>query len=169
MTMKITIEGMDEVIAKLSQIKHGVEEASEEAVKAGALVVEINGKLNLDKQGLRGRTGDLINSYHVHRSGIKKGKAFAEVGSEGVIYARIHEFGGVILPKRAKVLHWKTDERSSTGHFKHKEGEGEDVFAMKSVIPARPYHRPAIDEHKSEIKDAMVEVLQRYISTQSRR
>jgi hypothetical protein len=56
----------------------------------------------------------------------------AEIGTD-VIYAAIHEFGGTILPKNAKSLHWVN-------------ASGEDVFRKKVVIPPRSYLKPAIDK-----------------------
>lgn len=72
------------------------------------------------------------------------------VGVRGnVPYAAIHEFGGrtsahVIRPRRAKALRWY-------------DGEGNPVFARYvnhpgSVIPARPYLRPAIEHEKENIR-----------------
>lgn len=58
-------------------------------------------------------------------------------------YGPIHEFGGIIRPKRFKFLHWKDE----TGEH----------FAKKVKIPARPYLRPSIREKR---KDVMVEILE---------
>jgi phage gpG-like protein len=53
-------------------------------------------------------------------------------GSQDVVYALIHELGGVIVPVRAQALKFKLPD----GSFR----------IVKSVrIPARPYLRPAAD------------------------
>ena len=53
-------------------------------------------------------------------------------GSRDVLYALIHELGGIIKPKKAKALAIPQDDGS--------------VRFVKSVeIPARPYLRPAAD------------------------
>lgn len=52
-------------------------------------------------------------------------------GVQDVRYALIHELGGVITPKQAKVLVFEID--------------GRKVFARSVTIPARPYLRPAAD------------------------
>lgn len=161
MSVQIKLEGYEEVVAALTNLKTAMKGPQAiQAVTAGALVIEQHGKLNINAQGLRGRTGNLINSYHVHDTGGSGGSAWADVGSRGVIYARIHEFGGTILPKRFKFLHWISDSRTNTGHFAGKAGSGDHVFASMSVIPARPYHRPAVDEHRAEIATAITTAIE---------
>lgn len=55
------------------------------------------------------------------------GRYVATVGATA-IYARIQEFGGVIVPVKASRLHWV----DNAGHH----------FANQVTIPARPYLRP---------------------------
>lgn len=58
-----------------------------------------------------------------------------------VPYARIHELGGVIIPKKAKVLAWVTSgERPTTpeGWIAARQ-EGRAVYAKRVVMPKRPY------------------------------
>jgi len=78
------------------------------------------------------------------------------VGSRGVIYAAIHEFGGEILPKRAKFLHWV-------------DKNGKDVFAKRVKMPMRPYLRPAFDENKEAIKAAIANDIARSLSWELKR
>ena len=66
-----------------------------------------------------------------------------------VIYGRIHEFGGIIRPVTAKFLHFIID--------------GIEIFTKLVQIPARPYLRPAFDEHKDEIVDAMMHQVKKAI------
>lgn len=118
-------------------------EISEKALIAGGEVVVAEAKINLENHGLHD-TGDLINSIQVYNPKPES----CEVGSKGVIYAAAHEFGVTIRPKRAKVLHWVTKA-------------GDDVFAMKAVLPERAYLRPAIDENKDKILKAMAVTIAR--------
>lgn len=53
-------------------------------------------------------------------------------GVQDVRYALIHELGGVITPRQAKVLAFTLPN-------------GETVFAKSVTIPARPYLRPQAD------------------------
>jgi len=139
--LKLDYTEFSKWLSKISDDMKG--KTARSAISAGGFTLEKHIKLNIDKQGLRD-TGRLINSVSV--GDIKANASGYEcyVGPRGVIYARIHEFGGTIVPKRAKMLHW-VDKTT-----------GKDVFAMRAVIPARPYMRPAIDENKKEIFDAMI-------------
>lgn len=59
------------------------------------------------------------------------------VGIRNVPYARIHEFGGVILPRRARFLVFRlSDPRAG--------GRGRLVFARRVVIPPRPHAAPTL-------------------------
>ena len=60
-------------------------------------------------------------------------------------YTMIHEYGGHIYPKRAKMLHWYAD--------------GQEHWAKHVYIPARPYIRPAFEDHQEEIMEIMREDL----------
>jgi HK97 gp10 family phage protein len=66
------------------------------------------------------------------------GELAMAVGS-GVIYARIHEFGGVIKPVHAERLAWRTPD-------------GAWRTAMTVTIPKRPYLAPAMDAVRSDIE-----------------
>jgi len=66
-----------------------------------------------------------------------------------VIYGRIHELGGIILPVHAKMLSWVDN--------------GKRIFAKRVQIPARPYLRPAVDEHENEIGQAVGHQLRKQI------
>ncbi|MEP9402039.1 hypothetical protein [Sphingomonas sp. VNH70] len=54
-------------------------------------------------------------------------------GVQDVVYALIHELGGVIKPVTAKALAFG-------------DGQGGMVFVQSVTIPARPYLRPAADK-----------------------
>lgn len=112
------------------------------ALNATGDVVEAKAKDNVRAQGLilEGRL----------RSGIaRRTIAWDEVivGVFDVIYAAIHEFGGVITPKRAKWLVFDVD--------------GETVFTKKVTIPARPYMRPAVYDNLDTLRETFAAVLRR--------
>lgn len=139
MNVHVSYEGLDEAIKGLESMSNPVErkKIGTQALLAGGLTIEKHAKLNADKHKLR-KTGNLINSIstvaHIFES-----DPVVTVGTRGIVYAAIHEFGGVIRAKRAKFLSW-IDEKT-----------GERRFAKSVTIPARPYLRPAVDEHKDEI------------------
>jgi phage gpG-like protein len=95
----------------------------------GAIAARIVGFIQRDK--LRGhplhrKSGDLANSINWrHLSDSDTG-----LGSYGVIYARIHELGGIIRPVHAKALHFQID-----GHW---------ITTKKVVMPRRPYILPVL-------------------------
>jgi phage gpG-like protein len=82
------------------------------------------------------RTGKLLNNWEIVqevKGGRHRRRGETELRTD-TIYARIHEFGGVITPKRAKMLSWIDPD---TGWV---------IFARRVVIPARPYFRPAMQK-----------------------
>ena len=143
--MEITISvDMGEVDAMLKKMQSASVSAAP-ALADGAHIVEKHAKLNIKGHGLW-KTGNLFNSLRVQ----EVGAWHALVGTSGVIYAAIHEFGGVITPKRAKYLSW-----IGKG--------GERVFAKRVKMPARPYLRPAFDENKEEIKGVIAAGIKKMI------
>jgi HK97 gp10 family phage protein len=125
-------------------------EQLKKAVMAGGYVIEAHAKLNASagRPGLNVDTGNLVNSIHTELVDSSETSAEVNVGT-GVIYAAIHEFGGVIEPVTAKLLSWVDD--------------GVRVFANLVHIPARPYLRPAAEENTDEILAAVGEQLRRQI------
>ena len=51
-----------------------------------------------------------------------------------IVYGRIQEFGGLILPVHARMLHWK-------------DAGGGDHFAKSVTLPARPYLRTSMQRY----------------------
>lgn len=99
--------------------------------KAGGHVIEGHAKVNASsgRPGLEVQTGALVNSINVEES--KQSATYAEVNvGPSVVYARIHEYGGVIVQRR-----------------------GEKDITI--VIPARPYMRPAVDNNEDDIETAV--------------
>lgn len=81
--------------------------------------------------GTIGKPG--VITGHLRRS--IQGKGIKEKGilSSDVIYSAIHEFGGVILPVRAKALKFKIGNQWKT--------------VKKVVMPKRPFLRPALEDN----------------------
>ena len=112
------------------------------AALAGGGVIETYAKQNASRgrPGLNVDTGNLVNSIGTVVSSQSETYAEVQVGT-GVEYAAIHEFGGVIMPVTARLLSWIDN--------------GVRIFAKMVQIPARPYLRPAVDEHEKEITAAI--------------
>jgi len=68
-----------------------------------------------------------------------------------IIYASVHEFGAVIVPRTKKFLSWIGED-------------GVRRFAKRVVIPARPYFRPGIERGKAPATRAMYDYLASRIS-----
>ena len=119
-------------------------EMLQDAAMAGGNVIEGHAKVNAGsgRPGLIMRMGTLVNAIKTSKG--KKLKTFAEahVGPGNLVYARIHELGGIIKPVTAKMLSWVSDT-------------GERIFANAVHIPARPYLRPAVDENEKDIVKAV--------------
>lgn len=121
------------------------------AAKMGGGVIETYAKLNASRgrPGLEVDTGNLVNSIRVEEDEQSETFASVNVGPSAVEYAAIHEFGGIIRPLHKQMLSWVED--------------GVRVFAKMVQIPARPYMRPAVDEHEDEIRQVMEATLRTQI------
>lgn len=140
-------------------------------------VLEVAIKQNIrSKSGLHVRTGRLLNSVtkKIDDSG---DTITGEVGTEGVPYASIHEFGGTIKPKNAKALTIPLDgnrrndgspiitisevfntkkafvTRNGVVLLKNGKTSVQPMFVFKKSvdIPARPYMAPALAAKKDQI------------------
>lgn len=150
--MKIEIRNMFEVKDALLSMSDGMDShIASKALYAGGHEFRKWIKSNINSHDLY-KTGKLYNSIRVYNVQVGRGKNSVSVGPVGVIYARVHEFGATIKPKNAKMLSW-IDEMT-----------GERIFAHQVVIPARPYIRPAYDEHKQDIYSAMANVVMQELS-----
>ena len=99
------------------------------------------------RSGLNVRTGALLNSIQSQVTE-EDGEIVGYVGSYGVPYASVHEFGHtfpakMIFPRFAKTLSWVGPDgvrRYSRGHM-----------MPPYRVPARPYVRPALEENREMI------------------
>jgi len=101
-------------------------------------LVEAAAKSRFGRAGeLKVRTGHLRRSI---RSGIDANThgVVGWIGSN-IVYARIHELGGVIKPTKAKYLKFQVNNKW--------------VSKKQVTIPARPYLMPSITENIDKIKN----------------
>ena len=140
MSKKYSIAQFADALGKLSKEVRG--DALKKAALSGAYIIEANAKMNASggRPGLNIDTGNLVASINTKVIAASSDTATAEVGT-GVEYARVHEYGGVVKPLHAKMLHFTVD--------------GQDVFAKSVTIPARPYMRPAVDDNEADIIKAI--------------
>jgi phage gpG-like protein len=97
---------------------------------------------------LQPRTGGLKNSitFRVKRAG---GRLTAEIGNwkNPLPYARIHEYGGMITPKKGNFLVFKIGERF--------------IFTKKVVIPERSYLRSSLRDKRKKIVEMLLSAIKR--------
>jgi phage gpG-like protein len=70
------------------------------------------------------------------------GKTFRTFVGTNLKYARIHEFGGIIRPKKKKALRFKIGDKW--------------VMVKRVVMPKRPYFRPTLAANRKKIRDRML-------------
>lgn len=123
------------------------EQALRLAVKAGSLKIE-----NAAEQRAPKKTRTLARSITTAIEA-DANHAEAQIGPSGaaIPYAAQVEFGGTIVPKNARLLHWVDDA-------------GNDVFAKSVTQKARPYLRPAWDDNIEAAVKQMTAVLKAQIA-----
>lgn len=147
----VTIIGLEDFRKQLERLgKCAREEALRDAAEAGARVVEAQAKINIESKFSKHSRGGLAGSIIVEVKE-KATSAEAKIGPSSV-YGRIQELGGTIKPVRAKLLSWIDPET------------GKRHVAKRVMLPARPYLRPALDEHKGEVEEAVKVTIRRKIA-----
>jgi HK97 gp10 family phage protein len=164
MTVQITMEvvGGPALARKLARVSDALATRMlGAAVLSGAQLIR-----NAAEQKAPKRTRTLARSIHVEPTKSTRTEAEATVGTN-LEYAKIHEFGGTIVPRNAKALAVPISReaklyapRDFPGklHVVVKDGKaflvgargGVHYALLKSVtLPARPYLRPAFDEKRA--------------------
>lgn len=134
MMLHVTIRGGRELTAKLGRLSDEMAgKALEDAVTAGALLVENAAKENLVKNRSY-ITGNLLRSIHTEATERSRSRAIVVVGTD-VEYARRVEYGF----------------------------SGADSLGRRYNQPAKPYLRPALDTQKGavtrEVREALRDLL----------
>lgn len=162
--LTITIRGTDAVLAKLAKKPAQLRRAIGLGLRDGALLVLRRASENLTGKVLNVQTGRLRQSLQLFS---RPDEGIAGVGTN-VVYASIHEYGGrtrahLIEPVNRLALRMvarnfvgplrrtkkgKLFKRQSAGAFIFRE----TVHHPGSVMPARPYLRPALRESVPEIQ-----------------
>lgn len=165
MAKKIEVRGIKQLSAKLKTLGIDVEKSTEMALVAGGLILQ-NGM----KQRAPKKTRNLARSIHIggHEDQAPDFSTNLEGRGPGTLsgpertnkgvkifvgtdleYAAIQEYGGEIVPKRARVLRFKVD--------------GEWVQARRVRIPAQPYVRPTFEadgqEAQAEVGEALRDII----------
>jgi phage gpG-like protein len=118
-----------------------------EAMLRIGFLIESHAKLNIRKHGAID-TGRLFNSIRTefYRQNTKVG---VRVGSFGVPYAAIHEFGGVFTDRQRRAMFAALRDRGKLG-----PGKGIDKGVIQgNTFRKRPYLRPALVVNSDKIID----------------
>jgi phage gpG-like protein len=125
------LKDFNELDRKIKNFTLNFEKYAEKAAfRFGTAVIQHSRKNYLRGQALNVGTGKLFNSMGVAKE--KGGVVIGSIMDGGVIYSRIHEYGGTILPKKAKALRFKIGNKW--------------VVTKKVNMPKRPYLIPAIQD-----------------------
>lgn len=166
MFLKIDISNLNEVVGRLLRLSQGLQDRTELHQAIGLKMREnTDRRFNQGaapdgtrwKESLRAKekggqtlrdTGLLQNSidFATDRNGLTFG---AFVGGSNIHYARIHQEGGVIKPKKAKYLAFTL----ANGEFRR---------VKQVVIPARPYIGVSPDDEE-DIVDLAVRFMERLV------
>lgn len=97
--------------------------------------------------GLHVRSGSLLNSIYKTPITYERNTLSGGIGSAGIPYAAIHEFGGItkahdIFPRAGKALKFQMGGKNVFAKSVHHPG---------SNIPARPYLGPALESNRQKI------------------
>lgn len=172
--------GLASLEAKLKRLDRSLQRgALEGALMTGALPIQNGAKENiiakLNTTGLA--TGNLSRSILVKEDEDNTpDRVFVWIGTD-VKYAAIHEFGGTIVPKKGKFLtipltkvargvgareypgKLRAVVNGEKGVLRDESGVAQYALVKRVTIPARPYLRPAFDEHKGEAMDDFIGAL----------
>lgn len=141
MAMTFEIRGGPELQKQLRKLTEATRVgAMEAAATAGAMII-----MNAAKGFAPVRTGNLRRSIHTETVLRSPQKVTVSVGTD-VIYAKQREYGGVIVPRSAKMLAWQGPD-------------GQWHFARRVYQKPTPFMRPAFDTRKAAAEAAAVKVL----------
>lgn len=118
-----------------------------EALLRIGLLLEAEVRQNIRRKGIID-TGRLLNSIR-HEIYKKRDSVGVKVGSFGVPYAGMHEFGGPFTDPQRKAMFASLRERGKLGPSRQ-PGKG---VVVGGRFMARPYLRPALIVHKRRILD----------------
>lgn len=122
--------------------------AFREAMLRIGFLLEAQAKLNIRSKGIID-TGRLLNSIQT-RFYKRDTKVGVNVGSFGVPYAALHEFGGPFTDRQRRAMFASLRERGRLG--KGRLGPDKGVIQGGRFM-GRPYLKPALAQHTGRILD----------------
>lgn len=131
------VVGADRVIARFRAMADSIIREVSKQVQSSTYELEAYIKATkLGGQVLKRRTGRLSRSVHSEFMGLNTSTAKGIVGSN-VVYARIHEYGGIIQARNAAYLRFRVG--------------GQWVSKKSVIMPERSYLRSSLKEKAPKI------------------
>lgn len=141
-TFRVDPSSVDKCSSALDDLKQRMHVANSRATASGIAAVQRRSKEAASgAPGPKVITGRLRDSIWVEGPEPSGDSRFSAKVGPTVIYGRIQELGGTIVPKTKKTLFWIGDD-------------GQPHFAMRVTLPPRPYMRPGLSSAMPEIQDA---------------
>jgi len=136
LAFEVTVKNLPQVEEMLQGVANGVTPAMVRGVAKGSFRVEATTKGKLSGEVLKVRTGRLRNSVTATAPVVMGDVVEGRVGTN-VIYARIHELGGEIVPKNGPYLVFQVS--------------GRWVRTKHVTMPKRPFLQPSLDQNRAQI------------------
>lgn len=178
MEASFTLEGSDELSIKLSNLGNDLQmDLLEQAAHVGAQPI-------INEARVRVRKKSRTLSRSIHSETVEKRPKYVEINiGTDVVYARIHEYGGTIVPKKGKYLTIPVSETAKAlvsprnysgelakiGMTLQADGVVHWVLATSVTISAQPYMRPAVENKGQAAMDSIAEALRQMLSTIGKR
>lgn len=152
------VTGSAEAIQRLKAITPGIRSALEQKIQQ--LTIKLQRKVvsnKLQGQALNVRTGRLQRS--IEQAMVKDPQSITGIVSTNVVYARIHEYGGVIhMPARMSKVYRSIDSKGAfrnNGRFAKKSRSNfeteHETKAYDIHMPERSFLRSALADMREEI------------------
>jgi len=154
-SLSVKLVGTNALLSRLTRLQQQYSPenpAVQVALKKAAMLIIAQAKLNLRSRGMVD-SGRLINSlrfefFKPENLDPEGGGTGIRVGSFGVPYAAIHEFGGTFTPAMKRAMFASLAARGKLGQPYTPKG-----VVQNGVFIARPYMRTAYETHKQAIID----------------
>ncbi len=153
--IEFELKGDHAVVASFKRQSQNVQDEVTRSI--GQLTLRLTTKIKreyLSGQMLNVRTGRLRRSISPLPTTVEGNTVIGTVqaggGSQPLVYAAIHEYGGVILPVKADALRFKIGN-----HW---------IFSKKVTMPERSYMRAALKDMTPEIQTEFFDAVSRGVA-----
>lgn len=154
-SITLQVNGLDALLTKLDafgriefhELLDGLARMGQQQTQRRIEVEKTSPEGEAWKKTLDGRAPLFVTGAHLYRSIDHRATSTQAIWGSGWIGARVHQFGAIITPVKASRLAFHLF--------------GRQVFASKSVIPARPYLGVS-SENAADLGAAAFKFIERY-------